>query len=129
MKTSSFRFYEGRGRVSIARFAPRGTPAGFRVFRKLAPGDWFNSVSREEYRTLYFREILGPLDPRATFEVLQMIAAPVEPVLLCWEKTPFTETNWCHRRLVAEWFADKLGVDVPEMMPSMEQLSLTGDGR
>jgi hypothetical protein len=28
------------GRISIARFAPRGTPAGYRVYSPLAPGDW-----------------------------------------------------------------------------------------
>ncbi len=126
IRTSSFRIYEGPGRVSIARFAPRGTPAGFRVFRKLAPGEWFNSVSKEEYRTLYFREILAPLNPRETFDTLVAMAAPAEPVLLCWERPPLTESNWCHRRLVAEWLADALGVEVPEMPLSMEQLSLLG---
>ena len=126
MKTSSFRTYAGPGRISIARYAPRGTPAGFRVFRALAPGEWFNTASREEYRTLYYREILAPLDPRKTFDALVTMAAPADPVLLCWEKPPLTDTNWCHRRLVAEWLADTLGVEVPEMPLSMEQLSLLG---
>ena len=38
MKTSSFFSYTGPGRISIARFAPRGTPAGVRVYKRLAPG-------------------------------------------------------------------------------------------
>jgi hypothetical protein len=48
VKTSSFRTYTGPGRISIARFAPRGHPAGYRVYSKLAPGPWFNKVSNEE---------------------------------------------------------------------------------
>src|SRR6201993_962190 len=37
--------YTGPDRISIARFAPRGHPAGYRIYSKLAPGPWFNSVS------------------------------------------------------------------------------------
>jgi hypothetical protein len=60
MKTSSFFLYTGPGRLSIARFAPRGSPAGYRIFKPLAPGSWFNSVDEATYRDLYFHEILGP---------------------------------------------------------------------
>jgi hypothetical protein len=31
-------------------------------------------------------------------------------VLLCWEKP----RDACHRRLVAEWFEHRLGIEVPE---------------
>jgi len=41
----------------IARFAPRGTPAGFRVYKPLAPGPWFNSVSKPEYERRYFAQL------------------------------------------------------------------------
>jgi hypothetical protein len=115
MKTSSFFIYKGPGRVSIARYAPRGTPAGFRVFKALAPGPWFNSVSKDEYIDRFTREMLAPLDPKATFEALHQLAGDREPVLLCWEKPPFTEKNWCHRRIVADWFQMALGIDVPEL--------------
>jgi hypothetical protein len=86
VKTSSFFLYTGPGRVSIARYPPRGTPAGFRVFKALAPGAWFNSVGNGS-----------------------------EPVLLCYEKPPFDEANWCHRRLAAQWLETSLGILVPEM--------------
>jgi hypothetical protein len=54
-------------------------------------------------------------------------------VLLCWEVPPVTapqpipqagltmigRSNWCHRRLVAVWFKQTLGIDVPELeLPS-----------
>jgi hypothetical protein len=114
MKTASFFTYAGPGRISIARFAPRGTPAGFRTFRALAPGPWFNSVERDEYVQRYDAEILSRLDPQETFDRLHELAGEAEPVLLCWERPPLTAENWCHRRIVAEWFQDRLGVAVPE---------------
>ncbi len=120
MKTASFFTYAGPGRVSIARFAPRGTPAGFRIYKTLAPGSWFNSVSKEEYERLYF-DGLAQLDPKETWDRLHDLAGGAEPVLLCWEKPPFDDKNWCHRRMVAKWFQDQLGVDVPELTVPAQQ--------
>jgi hypothetical protein len=120
MKTSSFFAYKGPGRVSIARFPPRNTPAGFRVYKKLAPGPWFNSVSRDEYDRLYGAQ-LAALDPAVVKSELQALAGDAEPVLLCWERTPFTEKNWCHRRIVARWLHETLGEPVPERI-EREQL-------
>jgi hypothetical protein len=114
MKTASFYTYKGPGRVSIARYAPRGTPAGFRMFKGLAPGSWFNSVSETEYGKLFDAEILAPLDPRATYDKLIELAGGAEPVLLCWEK-PTDKDAYCHRARVARWFEDKLGIEVPEL--------------
>ena len=114
MKTASFFTYTGPGRVSISRFPPRKTPAGIHVYRALAPGPWFNSVSRAEYQVLYGKQ-LAALDPKKVHEDLLSLAGDAEPVLLCWEKPPFTVTNWCHRRLVASWFNQELGIDVPEI--------------
>jgi hypothetical protein len=114
VKTGSFRTYTGSGRISIARWTPRHTPAGYRVYKRLAPGPWFNSVGIEEYCHLY-GEILKKLDPKRVYAELVALVAPEEPVLLCWEVPPFTaprpipqvgltvvgRSNWCHRRLVA----------------------------
>ena len=116
MRTSCFTVFQGPGRICIARYAPRGTPAGYKMFKALAPGDWFNSVPEEEYRRRYFGEILAPLDPRQVVTELEALAGGAEPVLLCWEKPPLTPKNWCHRRMVAEWLTDKLGIDVPELV-------------
>jgi hypothetical protein len=134
VKTGSFRTYTGPGRISIARWAPRHTPAGYRVYSRLAPGPWFNSVSIEEYCHLY-GEILKKLDPKRVYAELVALVAPEEPVLLCWEVPPFAaprpipqagltmigRSNWCHRRLVAAWFKQTLGIDVPELeLPSRQ---------
>ncbi len=116
MKTSSFFLYKGPGRISIARRAPQGE-SGFRVFSGLAPGSWFLSVSQEEYRERFFREILGPLDPQKTWDRLHEMVAPHEPVLLCWEhlNNANKPEEWCHRTLVSEWFKNELGFIVPEI--------------
>jgi len=34
-----------------------------------------------------------------------------DAILLCWENSGV----FCHRRLVAEWFEEELGVSVPEV--------------
>lgn len=112
MKTASFT-YTGPGRISIARFAPRGTPAGFRIYKPLVPGPWFNSVSKAQYEKLYVAQ-LELLDPQRTWDTLHEMAAGAEPVLLCWEKPPFSDGNWCHRRMVASWVLDTLGQTVEE---------------
>jgi len=119
LKTASFSTTPPDGRISIARFAPRRHPAGYRIYSKLAPGKWFNSVSEEEYRILFADEILSRLDPQATWDALHALAAPFEPVLLCWEKPG----EFCHRRLVATWFEEHLGVIVSELEPGSDVLT------
>jgi hypothetical protein len=52
-----------------------------------------------------FAELLAQLDPAEIYQTLGENA-----VLLCWEKPG----DACHRRLVAEWIEQHLGVEVPE---------------
>ena len=113
MKTASFFTYTGPGRISIACYAPRGTPAGYRQYRALAPDADMLKMSQALYLPRY-AAILNALDPQQVWDDLHRLAGDQEPVLLCWERPPFTPTNWCHRRLVADWFQDRLGVAVPE---------------
>jgi len=114
MQTASFFTFNGSGRIAISRSVPRGISPGFLVCRKLAPGVWFNSVPRNEYERLFRLEILGPLDPQRMWDELHAMTGGAEPVLLCFERPPFTWKNYCHRRMVAEWFEMALGVVVPE---------------
>ncbi len=98
--------------IGISRAVPRRMAPGYRVFRKLAPGPWFNSVGVEEYYQRYRSEILAPLDPREVFDHLTNLAGGRTPVMVCFER-PCTHT-WCHRAMAAEWFAQTLGCLVPE---------------
>lgn len=110
MRTASFFTYQGKGRVSIARNAPRGfvMPA----YRQLAPGTWFKRTAYDEYRKLYFEQ-LAKLDPQKVVDDLHELAGGHEPVLLCWERLR-KPGEWCHRRMVAEWLEQSLGLAVPE---------------
>jgi hypothetical protein len=116
VKTGSFFLTGGLpGRVSIARFAPkdhRDLPR----YGALAPGAWFKSVPEEEYRRRYAAQ-LACLDPEAVWADLHGLADGSEPVLLCWERPG----QFCHRRLVAGWFEETLGVAVPEFTPPSPQ--------
>ncbi len=123
MKTASFFTYTGPGRIAITRgSAPRSTPSGYRYYRALAPTWGMLKLSYQKYRIVYFAEVLGRLDPATVMGDLERLAEGHEPVLLCFERPPFTETNWCHRRMAGEWFADSLEIDVPEIDTRDEML-------
>lgn len=115
MKTASFFAYSGPGRISVARFAPRGHPAGYKVYKLLAPGPWFKSVDFKTYETLYHKQ-LKLLDPQNTWDELHKLADGAEPVLLCYERWSDVKAGrtYCHRHMAAEWFFDTLGFLVPE---------------
>lgn len=63
-------------------------------------------ISRNEYEELYQELILNRLDPGEVFAELGDDA-----ILLCWEKPGL----FCHRRIVARWFYDNLGIKVNEL--------------
>lgn len=115
MKTASWftQLPEDHMRIGISRGAPRRMAAGYRIYKSLAPGAWFNSVGVAEYYHRYRTEILGPLNPRTVAEDLHRLAGGKVPVILCYER-PGT-TDWCHRAMAAEWLAEALGSVVPEL--------------
>ncbi len=105
-------------KIGISRSAPRGLAAGYRLYKRLAPGPWFNSVGPIEYDRLYRTEILTRLDPKKVAADIAQLAAGKTPVLCCYEKRPNEE--WCHRSMAALWLSDALGCPVPEF--GFEQL-------
>jgi uncharacterized protein (DUF488 family) len=64
------------------------------------------------YKRLY-RAALARLDPHTVWDELNALADGAEPILLCWES--HEESDYCHRRLVAEWFKRTLGKQVSEL--------------
>jgi Protein of unknown function, DUF488 len=109
----SARLPEGYARIGISRGPPRGQPAGYRMYRPLAPGPWFNSVLAEEFCRLYLAQ-LERLEPEQVLKDLAELASGKIPTLLCFEPPP-PDTAWCHRGLVAAWLQDQLGLDVHEV--------------
>lgn len=61
-------------------------------------------ITNQEYEKLYKEQILAQLDPQEIYDKLK------NNVLLCWENPG----EFCHRRIVAKWLEDSLGVSVPE---------------
>ncbi|MBI1207229.1 MAG: hypothetical protein GC191_08065 [Azospirillum sp.] len=100
-------------RIGISRGVPRRQPAGYRLFKTLAPGAWFNTVGVEEYRQRYWAEVLDRLDPTRVVAELAALAAGAEPVIVCYEQ--IGKPGWCHRAMVSAWLADTLALSVPEL--------------
>jgi uncharacterized protein (DUF488 family) len=95
--------------VSIAGKAPDWYTG--REYKQLAPKYWFFKKYKDDgdekfYTEQYKKEVLDQLDPKKVFEELGE-----NSVILCWEKSG----KFCHRHLVAEWFKEKLGIEVTEL--------------
>jgi hypothetical protein len=84
-----------------------GVPAWFKGRRepRLAPTRAMLKMSVEEYAE-HFEAILAQLDPKEVYDSLGENAE-----LLCWE----APGDRCHRRRVAEWLEQALGVTISEM--------------
>lgn len=80
-------------------------------YKKLAPKYWFfrrykEDHDEEAYTAAYYEEVLDRIDPNEVYHELGEDA-----VLLCWEPPG----KFCHRRLVAQWLEENLGINVPEL--------------
>lgn len=84
-----------------------GIPSWYKGRRclDLAPSRAMLKMTAEEYDEHYAAK-LARLDPVQIYNRLGKDA-----ILLCWEK-PFEK---CHRRWVAEWLEEALGIEIPEM--------------
>jgi hypothetical protein len=104
----------GHLRIGISRGTPRfGVGKGFRLYRKLNPGPWFNRVSTAEYLERYQAEVLDRLDPEQTLMEIEQLARGRVPVLCCYEQAG--SGQWCHRALAAQWLSYALSIKVPEV--------------
>jgi hypothetical protein len=72
----------------------------------LAPPRWLLNAKDPELFDREYRKLLDSLDAKQVAEDLGPNA-----ILLCWESFNVR----CHRRLVAEWLEEKLGIVVPEL--------------
>ena len=82
-----------------------------KCYKKLAPSwsifnEWKKSGNTERYIERFYKEILGPLDPKKVFDDLGDNA-----ILLCYEKPGI----FCHRHIVADWLNMLLGLEITEL--------------
>lgn len=108
LKTSYFagRSWQGTGKgVSISRGKPKWYDG--RTYDALAP-PWnlVHEHDEETFRRKYKRQVLDKLDP---VQVVYELGDGA--VMLCWE----APGEFCHRRVVAEWLEEELGITVPEL--------------
>ena len=86
----------------------QGVPRFYKVRRylPLAPP---RSLLKAKDPDLFDREYRKELDSLDAKQVARDLGA--DAILLCWESFNVR----CHRRLVAEWLEEKLGIVVPEL--------------
>jgi hypothetical protein len=90
--------------VAISQGVPRFYKG--RRYMPLALPRWLLKAKDPELFDREYRKQLDALEPKRVAEELGPNA-----VLLCWESFNVR----CHRRLVAEWLEEKLGIVVPEL--------------
>jgi len=116
MKTSCFKYYTGDMGVAICIYPPIDW-TGLR-FPALEPDrDIFFAIkngqlTQKEYEKLYKQNTLSKLDPQNIYDMFK------NNVLLCWENPG----EFCHRRIVAKWLEESLGISVPEWNVKDEKL-------
>ena len=120
MKTSSFKNYKGDNGIAICIYPP--TDWSGPRFPALEPerADFYKikggSMSNEEYEESYRKNVLARLDAQKIYDSLK------DYVLLCWEKPG----DFCHRRIVAAWLFESLGIIVDEWNP-LDELDKKGN--
>ena len=116
MKTSCFKYYTGDMGVAICIYPPIDW-TGLR-FPALEPDRSIffaiknDQLTQKEYEKLYREQTLSQLNPKDIYDMFK------NNVLLCWENPG----EFCHRRIVAKWIEESLGISVPEWNIKDEQL-------
>ena len=110
------------GAISISLYPPRW--AKYKRYAPLAPRNWFYKEPKDIYIPA-FKEHLALLDAGQVWEDLHSLSEGSEPIILCYEVIPpemkaiaaasLPEDAFCHRRMVAEWLEDRLGIKVEEL--------------
>ena len=96
--------------ISIARFNRFWNGE---EFKKLAPPAENIKIEDETlYTKLYYEQVLNKLNPKQVYDELGDNA-----VLLCYEKWADIKEckTFCHRRIVAKWLEETIGVKVEEL--------------
>lgn len=129
IRTSSHKDWQSNIYRTCSISGNRGKDANYEgeCYPELAPKlsfwkVWHNNIgkiSEEEnnryYVQEYWNQVLSKLDPEKVFKELDY------SVLLCYE----SNTEFCHRHIVAAWFEILLGVKIPESKANGYQVEET----
>lgn len=115
MKTGTFRTYKGENGLSIAIYPPLNyTGAQYlsltpdrQTFFAIKAGE----IDEEEYEKQYRERVLSKLNAKEIYKRFQ------KNVLLCWEDAG----EFCHRRIVADWIQEEIGIEIPEWKPGDDE--------
>jgi len=116
MKTSYYSYYTGNDGVSISLYPPKNWKG--KIYKPLAPTNEILSdiragrINEEQYTIRYKQEVLSKLDPQVIYDIFK------DKVLLCYE----TPREFCHRKIVATWIKEELGIKVFEWHKSDKQI-------
>lgn len=127
--TSSHKDWQSDKYITYAISGNRGTDANYqgKCYPKLAPKlsfwkiwhDNIGKISEEEnnryYVQEYWNQVLSKLDPEIVYRELDY------SILLCYE----SNTEFCHRHIVAAWFEILLGEKIPEIKAKDYQIEHT----
>ena len=108
MKTSYFAKFRGDNGCNIAARPIVGWTG--KNYPALYPKWYFFKQYKEDhdedaYTREYYKVILNNLNPQKVYDDLK------DYVLICYEKPG----DFCHRRIVAQWIENELGIVVPEI--------------
>jgi hypothetical protein len=124
VKTGCIFQARGPGVIAISLKLPKHLDGRLKRFERLAPLPFTLRMEKARYCRHFFGRVLHDLDPLETWNRLHDLADGAEPVLCCYERPPFDDLrNWCHRRMVAAWFSERLGEVVDEIEPAQLRLS------
>ena len=129
IRTGNYKNFAGTGYYVYSISGDRGNGANYNgsVFPALAPKlsfwkiwhDNIGKISEEEnnryYVQEYWNQVLSKLDPEIVYRELDY------SILLCYE----TNTEFCHRHIVAAWFEILLGEKIPEAKAKDYQIEHT----
>lgn len=127
--TSSHKDWQSDKYITYAISGNRGIDANYqgKCYPKLAPKlsfwkiwhDNIGKISEEEnnryYVQEYWNQVLSKLDPEIVYRELDY------SILLCYE----SNTEFCHRHIVAAWFEILLGEKIPEAKAKDYQIEHT----
>ena len=109
-KMKSYPKDRGYSYISIARFNKFWKGKEFKLLAP--PADIIKIEDEKFYTKLYYEKVLNKLNPKQVYEELGDNA-----VLLCYESWESIKSGkaFCHRRIVAKWLEEKLGIKVEEL--------------